>query len=40
MTEEMNEFLEKLKQKCHVGLVGGSDLAKIEEQLGGSHGMS
>jgi len=32
---EMSEFLEKLKQKCHVGLVGGSDLNKIAQQMGG-----
>jgi len=31
----MEEFIEKLKKKVTVGLVGGSDLAKILEQLGG-----
>lgn len=30
----MEEFLEKLKQKVIVGVVGGSDLKKIKEQLG------
>lgn len=35
----MEEFMEKLKQKVTVGLVGGSDLVKILEQLGGDHGM-
>jgi len=30
----MEEFLEKLKQKVVVGVVGGSDLKKIKEQLG------
>ena len=34
----MEEFMEKLKQKVTVGLVGGSDLAKILEQLGGETG--
>lgn len=30
----MEEFLKKLKQKVVVGVVGGSDLKKIKEQLG------
>jgi hypothetical protein len=30
----MLDFLQKLKQKCYVGLVGGSDLTKIAEQMG------
>ncbi len=34
----MEEFLEKLKSKVTVGLVGGSDLPKILEQLGGDDG--
>jgi phosphomannomutase len=34
----MEEFMEKLKQKVTVGLVGGSDLPKILEQLGGETG--
>ena len=34
----MEEFLEKLKKRVTVGLVGGSDLGKILEQLGGDHG--
>lgn len=29
----------KLKQKVTVGLVGGSDLVKILEQLGGEHAL-
>ncbi|XP_061181008.1 uncharacterized protein LOC133189623 [Saccostrea echinata] len=33
-TQEMLEFLKRLKQKCYVGLVGGSDLSKIAEQIG------
>lgn len=32
---EMEDFIERLKMKTTVGLVGGSDLAKILEQLGG-----
>ncbi len=36
---DMEEFLQqKLKKKVTVGLVGGSDLVKILEQLGGDHG--
>lgn len=27
-------MLEKLREKCIIGVVGGSDLAKITEQLG------
>ena len=30
----MVEFLEKLQAKVPVALVGGSDLAKISEQMG------
>ncbi|KAK3602588.1 hypothetical protein CHS0354_020652 [Potamilus streckersoni] len=33
---EMAAFLKKLKMKVKVALVGGSDLVKIEEQMGGS----
>ncbi|XP_067672206.1 phosphomannomutase 2-like [Haliotis asinina] len=36
ITEEMDAFMEKLKTKVVVGLVGGSDLSKITEQMGGS----
>ncbi|XP_046569682.1 phosphomannomutase 2-like [Haliotis rubra] len=36
ITEEMDAFMEKLKTKVVVGLVGGSDLPKITEQMGGS----
>lgn len=35
----MIEFMEKLKQKVTVGIVGGSDLVKILEQLGGNDGI-
>ncbi|ESP03112.1 hypothetical protein LOTGIDRAFT_171717 [Lottia gigantea] len=37
ITPEMEEFLEKLKTKVVVGLVGGSDLVKIVEQMGGHN---
>lgn len=33
---DMEETLCKLRQKCSVGLVGGSDVSKIAEQMGGS----
>lgn len=33
---EMEEFLKDLMKRVSVGLVGGSDLAKIAEQMGGS----
>lgn len=34
VTPNMAEFLEKLRTKVRVGVVGGSDLCKIQEQLG------
>lgn len=36
ITPEMYEFLCELDKKVTVGLVGGSDLCKIKEQMGGS----
>ena len=33
-TPEMMDFLKQLRQKITVGIVGGSDLPKQEEQLG------
>eukprot|EP00051_Salpingoeca_urceolata_P027444 m.481501 g.481501 ORF g.481501 m.481501 type:complete len:255 (+) comp22191_c0_seq1:64-828(+) len=33
ITPEMKEFMVKLRAKCVVGLVGGSDLVKVEEQM-------
>jgi phosphomannomutase len=33
-TDEMKEFLQALKSKVTVGIVGGSDLVKQEEQMG------
>jgi len=34
ITKEMNTFMLKLKEKVVVGVVGGSDLKKQQEQLG------
>lgn len=34
VSETMNSFLEKLKEKVDVGIVGGSDLKKQKEQMG------
>lgn len=34
VTPDMAEFLEELRTRVRVGLVGGSDLCKIKEQLG------
>ena len=33
VTKEMEECLQRLNRKCVVGLVGGSDLSKISEQM-------
>ena len=35
ITPEIKDFLQKLKQKVVVAVVGGSDLVKIKEQMGG-----
>ena len=40
VTEEMENFLQELKSKVKVALVGGSDLVKIAEQMGGDDGKS
>jgi len=34
ITEDVANYLSKLKEKCLVGLVGGSDFVKIAEQMG------
>ncbi|XP_036136345.1 phosphomannomutase 2 isoform X5 [Molossus molossus] len=34
ITEEMDDFLQKLRQKVKIGVVGGSDFEKVQEQLG------
>ena len=36
----MKEFLLKLKKKAVIGIVGGSDLPKMQEQMGGDDGMT
>jgi len=35
ITPDMKEFLLRLKEKAVIGIVGGSDLPKMEEQMGG-----
>lgn len=40
ITPEMSSFMQRLRTKVAVGLVGGSDLCKIEEQMGGSKALS
>ena len=35
---EVETFLQKLRAKVPVALVGGSDLCKISEQMGGDDG--
>lgn len=35
IAQEMKDFLQTLKQKVVVAVVGGSDLVKIKEQMGG-----
>lgn len=34
ITKEMDDFLQRLRQKMPIGVVGGSDLEKVQEQLG------
>lgn len=34
----MDLALQKLRAKCLIGLVGGSDIVKIAEQIGGVQG--
>lgn len=34
----MSKFMLKMKEKVTCGLVGGSDLNKIAEQMGGMEG--
>ena len=36
----MNAYLQEFRKKCLVGLVGGSDVVKIAEQIGGMLGKS
>lgn len=39
ITSDMENMLTKLSQKVHVGLVGGSDINKISEQMGGFNSL-
>ena len=32
----MQAFMQRIRKKCVIGLVGGSDLVKIEEQMAGT----
>ena len=34
----MKQYLQQLKQKVVIGIVGGSDMAKQTEQMGGEDG--
>ncbi|XP_038618280.1 phosphomannomutase 2 [Tachyglossus aculeatus] len=34
ITQEMDDFLQNLRRKIKIGVVGGSDFAKVQEQLG------
>jgi len=34
----MDQCLQQLRKKCLIGLVGGSDIVKIAEQIGGTQG--
>ncbi|CAF3934522.1 unnamed protein product, partial [Rotaria sp. Silwood1] len=36
----MDAYLQKLRKTCLVGLVGGSDIAKIAEQIGGMQAVA
>jgi len=37
ITQEMRAFMDELRTKVIVGIVGGSDLVKIKEQMGGDY---
>lgn len=36
----MTEFMKKLREECVIGVVGGSDFVKIEEQMNSGDGSS
>ncbi|CAF0871810.1 unnamed protein product [Rotaria sp. Silwood1] len=40
ITSDMDAYLQKLRKTCLVGLVGGSDIAKIAEQIGGMQAVA
>ena len=35
----MDDHLQELRKRCLIGLVGGSDIVKITEQIGGVQGL-
>ncbi|XP_066934112.1 phosphomannomutase 2-like [Clytia hemisphaerica] len=37
ITSDMEDFIKELQKKVLVGIVGGSDLKKIKEQMAGEH---
>jgi len=38
ITPEMKQFMLDLKKKVVIGIVGGSDYDKMQEQMGGDDG--
>ena len=38
ISDVMKEFMTRLRERYIVGLVGGSDLVKVQEQMGGDDG--
>jgi hypothetical protein len=38
ISDEMKGFMTRLRKRYVVGLVGGSDFAKVQEQMGGDEG--
>ena len=38
ISPEMKHFMAKVRERYVVGLVGGSDLDKVQEQMGGDNG--
>lgn len=40
ITKEMDDHLQALRKRCLIGLVGGSDIVKIAEQIGGVQALA
>ncbi|CAF1046212.1 unnamed protein product [Adineta steineri] len=40
ITPEMDAYLQEIRKKCLIGLVGGSDIVKIAEQIGGTKAIA
>ncbi|CAF1259780.1 unnamed protein product [Adineta ricciae] len=40
ITPEMDMCLQEVRKKCLIGLVGGSDIVKIAEQIGGTQAIA